>query len=981
VVAISLKFVEQFISLPTKMVKHTILNQTFTRETWDVDTIAPLLTRQGFEVEGTSEFGAEFDLVVVGKIVEAHPHPNASKLQVCKVDVGEGSLRQIVCGAPNARVDLFVAVALPGASLPAADGKKLEIKASAIRGEESHGMLCSRAELGLPVKPETDGNGIWELDINAQGGQSKDVLGNHLGHSVFSALCLRDVSLELNVLANRPDMRSHAGVARELEVGFRMAGIPFKRKSLVFPSLVSEGDLVSSVLKNSQISADGKVFTAENELGVSAFFLVLEGVTPVPSPAWLRNILEAAGQNSINNIVDASNFILLAHGQPSHAFDLAKLAASGDGSKKIVLRMAKTNESFLGLDGKERALSSADCIVADSAEPQALLGVIGGEKSKVDGSSRTIVIEIANPHPVAVRRASRRHGRLTESSMAFEKGIDSSARFEAACALVGLMAATSPQPPRYAGAIHSKLLPRNSDAAVVVPQDFVEKNLGPSLKAGIAIDASVLASVSSHEALKSAEWRSFADERVRAHTFHFPKNALAKIVGSDIVTWEKSLEILANLGFKVCENTTGATVVTPHWRWHDITAIADLVEEVVRVVGIDTVPSVPLTFEASLTKDDEHIAVFENIIQKTIQLGYIETAGYHFLREDDLAKLGLAGMSALGEPVVLLNPIIRDEPMMHTTLLPDLLRKTARNISYGTRRGMICHICRTYQNLSKNGERVFADNGVALDIDKKLGTSPSALFDYSPKFALQYSREKDQSRRPAETPRLAAVLFGDRVPKTWQSQEAIKWDLHFVMAHVYEISRSEGVEISFQELPESHPFAAALHPGRRVGVFANINDAQTLIGWAAEFHPQALRNFEVSEACLGFELNLSILLEARNSTRSASVSRITVPRRFPTVVRDFAFVIAESVSGKELIDSITEGLNSSIGVGKVPAKTGRTDIFDIYRGKGVQDGYKSVAASVSIEPTERTLTDADIQKIGASIVEFVKSKIGGELRG
>jgi phenylalanyl-tRNA synthetase beta chain len=980
-VAISLKFVEKFVSLPQKMVEFTVLGKARNRTTWDLDIIAPLLTRQGFEVEGSSEFGGGFDLVVVGRIVEAKPHPNASKLQVCKVDVGEGSPRRIVCGAPNARPDLFVAVALPGASLPAPEGKTFEIKSSAIRGEESHGMLCSRAELGLPVKEDTDGAGIWELEVDAQGGKPRSVLETLVGSPVFDALDLRDISLELNVLANRPDMRSHAGVARELQVGFLMANVPFETKFLSLPSLTNEGGLVAAVAKNTHIESNGVVFSAENEIGVSAFFLILQDVKPVPSPAWLRNLLEGAGQNSINNIVDASNFILLAYGQPSHAFDLEKLAISEGNSKKLILRMARPNEAFVGLDGKERNLTINDCVVADSTQPQALLGVIGGEKSKVDFSSRTIVIEIANPHPVAVRRSSRRHGRLTESSMAFEKGIDTAARFEAACALVGLMAATSPQQPRYVGALHSKLTDRSTDAQAVVASDFVEKVLGPAIKKNLAVDFSVIAKNGSHEAFHDQEWDRFVKEKIASNTFTFPKDAVTKLVGAELVPWQKSLEILKSLGFSVTENGAGASIVSPHWRWHDIGAIPDLVEEIVRVVGIDSVPSVPLTSEATLTRDDEHIVVFENLVQKSTQIGYIETAGYHFLREDDLTRLGLPSMSALGEPVVLLNPIIRDEPMMHTTLIPDLLRKTARNISYGTRRGMLCHICRTYQNLNLHGERVFKENGAALDLDKKLGTNPSAFFDYNPSFALKYSREKDQSRRPAETPRLAAVVFGDRVPKTWQNEEAIKWDLHYVMAHLHEIARSEGIEISFQALPENHPMAAALHPGRRVGAFATINNQSTLIGWVAEFHPQALRNFEISEACMGFELNLAMVLEARNSARNTSVSRVTVPRRFPTVVRDFAFVIKENTEAQTLCSTISEGLESSLGAGKVPARASKVDIFDIYRGKGVAEGFKSVAISVSIEPTERTLTDSDIQKIGAAIVENVKEKIGGELRG
>ncbi len=979
-VAISLKFVDMFITLPRKAVSFSVLGKTNSRSVFNLDIIAPLLTKQGFEVEGHAEFGGGLDTVVVGRIVEAMPHPNAAKLQVCQVDVGESSLRQIVCGAPNARPNLFVAVALPGSQLPAPEGKVFEIKESAIRGETSLGMLCSRAELGLPVRPEVDGNGIWELDICVQGGQPRSVLEKSVGLPVFDALGLRDIVVELNVLANRPDIRTHAGVARELEVGFRMAGLPIERKSLLFPSLVSESDVANEVAQKAAMTLSGIKITAENELGVSAFFVGLENIKAVPSPAWLRNLLEGMGQNSINNVVDASNFVLLAHGQPSHAFDLAKLNGVESQHKTITLRMAQNGESFFGLDAKERTLTSGDCVVADAQEAQAVLGVIGGEKSKVDASTTSVVIEIANPHPVAVRRTSRRIGRLTDSSMAFEKGIDTAARFQAVCDLMAVIAATSPEKPSYVGAIHSSLKNRTPEAKAVIPDEFVS-NLGPSQLKGIAVDFSLLARGATVKALSGEEWQRFVEKKTAKNSLLFPPDALQKLVGAEVVTWEKSLEILSALGFRVeKEGAAGVRVFVPHWRWNDVSEVPDLVEEIVRVVGIDSVPAVPLVSQATLTRDDDHIGVFENIVQKTTQLGYIETAGYHFMREDDLPRLGLSSVSALGEPVVLMNPIIRDEPMMHTTLLPDLLRKVARNLSYGTRRGMLCHICRTYQNLNVSGERVFADNGKTIGVETQPQLTPAQLYDYAPTHALTYSREKNQNARPAETPRLAGVVFGERVTKTWQTSSTMPWDLHSGMAHVQEILRSEGLEALFAPVPESHPLAKALHPGRRASIVLNVNGVPVCMGWVAELHPQALRNFAVDETLVAFEMNLALVLEARAAAQKALVKRVTTPRRFPTVTRDFAFVLAEKVDAASVMSCVREGVLSVIGENAVPVRLGRVDLFDIYRGKGVADGYKSVAISVSVEPLERTLTDVDIQRVTSAVVDAIKNGVNGDLR-
>jgi phenylalanyl-tRNA synthetase beta chain len=807
-------------------------------------------------------------------------------------------------------------------------------------------------------------------------------LERSIGVPVFDALGLRDVIIEINVLANRPDMRTHAGVAREIEVGFRMAGLPCEPKKPNFPDLVSEADVANAVAENASMNVGGDIVTAENELGISAFFVGLENVKPVPSPAWLRNLLEGMGQNSINNVVDASNFVLLAHGQPSHAFDISKLSSYEPHHKKIVLRMARENELFLGLDAKERVLATADCVVADSHEPQAVLGVIGGDKSKVDASTTRIVVEMANAHPVAVRRTSRRIGRHTDSSMTFEKGIDTASRFEAVCHLISVIAATSPEKPRFVGAIHSTLQKRSVHAESVIPREYLAQNLGPSLEKKVAVDFSLLARGVEVKALRGSEWIQFATDKVAKNTMDFPRNALLNLVGDNIVSWEKSLEILRSLGFLVTQNgESGACIAIPHWRWHDVSEVPDLVEEVVRVVGIDSVPAVPLVSRAALTRDDDHIAIIENVVQKATQFGYIETAGYHFMREDDLPRLGLPSMSALGEPVVLMNPIIRDEPMMHTTLVPDLLRKVARNISYGTARGMLCHVCRTYQNLSLQGDRVFPENGKALGIDTNWSQSPLELFEYAPAHALAYSREKNQSARPAETPRLAGVAFGERVTKTWQTSGAVPWDLHSVMAHVNEVLRSEGVEAGFEAMPPEHPFAKALHPGRRVCVTAILDGAPAYLGWVAEFHPQALRNFSINQPTVAFELNLASVYRARLAARVSAVKRVAAPRRFPTVSRDFAFVMAEGVSASALMACVQQGLFSVLGEKGVPARLGRIDIFDIYRGKGVAEGSKSVAFSVSVEPTERTLADADIQKLASAVVEFVKNQLGGELRG
>jgi len=223
----SLKFVEKFISLPKIKKNININGNSIEIFTYDLDKINPLLTRQGFEVDSVTLKGQGLETVVVGKIEKTEAHPNASKLQICQVNIGNNLLTQIVCGAANARQGLFVAVALPSTKLP----NNLEIKSSKIREIESNGMLCSREELGLPINIETDGNGIWEIEEDCQGGISSSVLIHQLGKPIFEALGIADVILELSVTPNRPDMLCHEGISRELIAAFTYENIPFKIKN------------------------------------------------------------------------------------------------------------------------------------------------------------------------------------------------------------------------------------------------------------------------------------------------------------------------------------------------------------------------------------------------------------------------------------------------------------------------------------------------------------------------------------------------------------------------------------------------------------------------------------------------------------------------------------------------------------------------------------------------------------------------------
>jgi len=351
---------------------------------WDADEIARRLTLAGLEIEGIERRRVAAEGVVVGRVLEARPHPNADKLRVARVDSGQGVL-DIVCGAPNCRADLTVALAMIGARLPGG----LEIKRAKIRGEESFGMLCSGTELGL----SSDSDGILELDP-----------GLVVGQSLQAALNLDDDVLDASPTANRGDLLSHLGVARELAA---LAGVALLRPDTAVASSPSGANAVVPVR------------IASPERCGRYVGRVVEGLRVAPSPLWMRRRLESVGIRPINGLVDVTNFVLMEYGQPLHAFDLDALRGPS-----IEVRRAAPGERMSTLDGVERTLDTSDLLVCDAEGPVALAGIMGGLDSEIRDTTTRVFLESAHFEPTGVRATSRRLGLRSESSQRFERGVD-----------------------------------------------------------------------------------------------------------------------------------------------------------------------------------------------------------------------------------------------------------------------------------------------------------------------------------------------------------------------------------------------------------------------------------------------------------------------------------------------------------------------------------------------------------------------------
>lgn len=356
------------------------------------EELGKILTIAGFEVEDMEDRRSWADGVVVGKVIKCDRHPNADKLSLCQVDIGEETPSQIVCGAPNVRQDIFVPVATLGTYLPNVD---IKIKPAKLRGVESKGMICSLAELGLAK--ESEGIKILEGDLQ-------------VGQDIRPILGLDDVILDITATANRADALSMVGVARE--VAALIGG------ELTLPAI--NGDI------NPNQQGGLTAIKIDEPSACTAYIgTMIENVKIAPSPQWLQWRLEAGGVRPINNVVDVTNYILLEWGQPLHAFDREKLYHIANSQELTIgVRFANDKESLTTLDGQKRNLQPQNLLITANDKPVALAGVMGGEDSEVDDNTQNIILEAALFEPVPIRRSGKCQGIRTESSTRYERGVN-----------------------------------------------------------------------------------------------------------------------------------------------------------------------------------------------------------------------------------------------------------------------------------------------------------------------------------------------------------------------------------------------------------------------------------------------------------------------------------------------------------------------------------------------------------------------------
>ena len=426
-----MKWLREFVTLP---------NHITPRE------YAEALTMSGSKVEGYSRQDEEISGVVIGKIITIDPHPDADRLRVCTLDVGQDEPLQIVTGADNVQPGDIVPVATDGSQLPGG----VRIKSGKLRGVASQGMLCSVAELGCTAAdfPGAVADGILIITEPCT-----------IGDSATSALGLDDTIVEFEITSNRPDCLSVIGLARETAATF---DLPL---TLHRPEVKTVDEAINDRLN----------VTIEDKKCSRYMARMVKNVTVTPSPRWLCERLRASGVRSINNLVDITNYVMLEYGHPMHAFDLRYV-----GDHTIFVRHAKENETITTLDGVTHELDNDMLVIADSKKPVAVAGVMGGEYSGIMPDTDTVVFECACFHPFSVRATAQRLGLRTDSSARFEKGLDANAcaaALDRACELVTMLGAGEV----LDGVIDCHSTPLPQSPAIPLDADSINAFLGTTI--------------------------------------------------------------------------------------------------------------------------------------------------------------------------------------------------------------------------------------------------------------------------------------------------------------------------------------------------------------------------------------------------------------------------------------------------------------------------------------------------------------------
>jgi phenylalanyl-tRNA synthetase beta chain len=803
-----------------------------------VNDTADILTDIGLEVESTELFEpikGGLKGVVVGKVVNCVKHPDADKLHVTKVDIGNIDLLQIVCGAPNVALGQTVLVATIGSVLYFSDGKELEIKKAKIRGIPSEGMICAEDELG--IGDSHDGILILADDIP---------VGTKASELFYTA---NDFIFEIGLTPNRTDAMSHYGVARDLAAALT------KRKRGVYKAFLPE--ILPIKTRSIQNPIEIVVKDAENCPRYAGVYI--KNLQVGDSPNWLKYFLKSMGMKPINNIVDITNFVMLETGQPLHAFDAAKIKG-----EKIVVRPNKA-ETFVTLDEVKRKMSGRELMICNEKEEMCIAGIFGGLDSGVSVNTKSIFLESAYFNPVSVRKSSKYHGLKTDSSFRFERGAD-------------------PEMVPYALFRAAQLI----------------SEICPNVKYS-----------------KISDVYPNPMQRVKIACSY---DAIAKLIGKDIPS-KIILSIMESLDFEiVAQGRKGFEVLAPLYRV-DVTRESDVVEEILRIYGFNSV-EVPETLNYSLAFSDKLNIKKEQYKEKVSN--FLSANGFYEAMNNSLTKLEYAekfDVIKIDEIVKVLNPLSKDLELLRQSLLPGLLENLLLNQNYQTQNVFLYEFGKEYS---------FRPLFQNMAVEKK----------YSEKEVL------------------ALLMSGNEKPENWK-YPAVKVDFYNAKKYVDQIISSFGVLEKLTTVEVSN--------GTYSSAIKYVDSLNNVYAVCSVIHPRVLKHFDIKQPVYYAEFVWSKLIDL-SVKKSVKYNDVV---NFQPVRRDLALLLDENISYKDVKDLAECVLDKLLK---------DVNLFDVYQGDKLPANKKSYAVSFVLQDSSKTMTDNQITKLMDKLVVTFKEKLGAELR-
>ncbi|MSQ24165.1 MAG: phenylalanine--tRNA ligase subunit beta [Chloroflexi bacterium] len=789
------------------------------------DDLAAQLTVAGVEIAGVSHVGADWDRVVIGYVESIERHPNADHLFVAKVRTS-GDPLTLVTAAPNLKAGDVVPVILAGGRLT----PDLVLQERNFRGIRSQGMMCSGEELGV----SSDKDNIYTLEASAP-----------IGADLRSFLA--DDVLDVDMKPNRPDCLGILGIAREVAA---LTGAPLRAPDLAAPT------------GSRPVTDYIKIFIDDPDLCPRYTAAYLEGVTVGPSPQWMQRRLQQCGMRPINNLVDVTNYVMFELGQPMHAFDADRLAEA-----TVRVRRARTGERLTTIDGVEREMPANALLIADSARPIGVAGIMGGLDSEISDQTTRIVLESATFDGPNIRRTARDLRLASEASKRFDKGLDVELPSLASYRAIGLMA---------------------------------------DLAGGTSADGII--------DLRAAP--------PTQRTIHFTGADIAGLIGRSYAN-ELVTDILTRLGFDLQQTDGHFEATVPSWRG-DVEGKADIAEEVARIAGYDSIPTVLPSGRLPAPVEEPPLKWAEIVRTALAAAGLQEMINYSLVDPYSVGKLDanapFPDIPVDAYTIALTNPMSVDRSRLRSTLLPSALATIGTNLRYQPRVWVF--------ELSK----VF----------------------FPPLDPL-----------PTEKRRLVIAMAGPREPAGWasQSEPTDFYDCKAAVEAAFQAVRAQSPV--FEQAGQLLQRASWLHPTRGAAIRTASGDP---VGFVGQVHPRVAERFDIENVeVYAAELDFDVLISLAHD----EVTLHPVPR-FPAVERDLAIVLDESIAHAQVHNAI-----QAAGGPLLEALS----LFDLYQGAPIPPGKRSLAFSLIFRSPERTLAEEEVVAAMDAIQANLTAQFGAYIRG